>query len=56
MNSISTNPFDDDDENADTLTIASTASKSGHNRIRKKRRAPAPPTVRKSIKLNGTKM
>ncbi|CAO1371809.1 unnamed protein product [Diamesa tonsa] len=44
MNSISTNPFDDD-ENADSITIASNMEYSPGQRLyKKKRRAPQPPT------------
>lgn len=44
MNSISTNPFDDDD-NADSMTIASNMEYSPGQRLyKKKRRAPQPPT------------
>lgn len=44
MNSISTNPFDDD-ENADSITLASTMEYSPGQRLhKKKRRAPQPPT------------
>lgn len=44
MNSISTNPFDDD-ENADSITIASNLEYAPNQMLhKKKRRAPQPPT------------
>jgi hypothetical protein len=53
MNSVSTNPFDDDDE-ADINSIASNVSHSQGRR--KKRRAPLPPVsfldIRAAIKIS----
>lgn len=46
MNSISTNPFDDDTDND---SIAAASPSANHKRLRKKRQAPLPPVIPKVI-------